>query len=143
LTSGKDWKIKLQLEDFNKSDKDRIRAIKSVDVEPGIKELLGERMFKDACIHLSRIYRIIANRFAESEENRLEYLTKAFEVCKTSGIRQLEGQASLILGNAYSDCGRLETAISFYNRYYEISKQEKDLENFGIASEALAKCNEK
>ncbi len=143
LTKGTDWKMKHQFEDFNKSDKDRIRAIKSVHVEPGMKGLLGDRMFKDACIHLSRIFRVIADKFAESEEQKIEYLTKACEVCQSSGIRQLEGQASLTLGRAYSRCGRLETAVSFFNRYYEISKEEKDLENFGIASEVLAQCNEK
>ena len=62
---------------------------------------------------------------------------------KKGSIGALEGEASLLLGNAYSDISKLEIAISFYDKYYEISKSENDLENFGKASEALAKCNEK
>lgn len=100
-------------------------------------------MFKDGCIHLGRVYKIISEKFASDQNEKIEYLSKAYDVCKASAIKALEGQASLILGNAYSEAGKLEVAIPFYNNYYEISKKEKDLDNFGIASEALAKCNEK
>jgi hypothetical protein len=37
----------------------------------------------------------------------------------------------------------LDTGLSYFNNYFEISKREKDLENLGKASEALAKCYEK
>lgn len=73
-----------QFEDFNKSDKEKIKSIKSSNVDPGLKVLLYDKMFKDACIHLSRIYRIIANRFVETDDDRLEYLTKSYEVSKSS-----------------------------------------------------------
>lgn len=143
LTQGKDWKVKHHFSEFSKPDRDRILAIKRSNVEEGVQHFLDDRMFKDACIHLGRLYKIISDRFATDHEEKIEYLSKAYDVCKSSSIKTLEGQASLVLGNAYSECSRLEIAIPFYNNYYEISKKEKDLENFGIASEALAKCNEK
>jgi hypothetical protein len=58
-------------------------------------------------------------------------------------IGALEGQASLLLGNAYTEDNKLEVALSYYNNYYEISKRDKDFKNYGKASEALAKCYEK
>jgi hypothetical protein len=143
LTQGKDWKVNYQFEDFSKIDRDRILAIKRNNVEEGIKNLLDDRMFKDACIHLGRLYKTISDRFAKDHDEKIEYLTKAYEVCKSSDIKTLEGQASLVLGNAYSECERLEVAISFYNNYYEITKKENDYYNFGIASEALARCHQK
>lgn len=143
LTEGKDWEVNYQFEDFSKIDRDRILAIKRSNVEEGVKHLMNDKMFKDACIHLGRLYKAISDRFAKDHDEKIDYLTKAYEVCKSSAIKTLEGQASLVLGNAYSECNRLEVAIPFYNNYYEIAKKEKDLENFGIASEALALCYEK
>ena len=55
----------------------------------------------------------------------------------------LEGQASFLLGNAYIENKNLDTALACFKNYYDISKRDKDEENFGIASEALAKCFEK
>lgn len=143
LTKGQNWKQQPNFSDFTKKQVDRIQAIKRNNIEENVKHLLSDNMFKDSCIHLGRLYKIIANRFAKDKEEKIEYLAKAYEVCKSSSIKTLEGQSSLLLGNAYSEISKLEIAIPFYNNYYEISKEENDLENFGIASEALAKCNEK
>ena len=58
-------------------------------------------------------------------------------------IRIMEGLTSYLLGNAYTECSKLDVALACYNNYYEISKRSKNLENFGRASEAVAKCYEK
>lgn len=58
-------------------------------------------------------------------------------------IGSLEGQASLLLGNLYEEIGDYRTALSYFENYYEISRRDNDLVNFGRASESLAKCHEK
>jgi hypothetical protein len=62
---------------------------------------------------------------------------------KLGSIGVLEGQASYLLGSAYIENSNLDTGLSYFNNYYEISKKERDLQNLGKASEALANCYEK
>ena len=59
------------------------------------------------------------------------------------GIKVLEGVACFILGSCYKDNGDLETALKCFTTFFEITNEQNDLENFGIASEALAHCYEK
>ena len=42
----------------------------------------------------------------------------------------MEGQASYLLGDAYAENNNLETALSCYKNYLDISKREKDLKIF-------------
>ena len=86
LTQGKDWKLTTNVSDFSKKDNDRIQAIKKHNVEESIKHLIDDRMFKDACIHLGRIYNIISNRFAKDPAEKIDYLSKTHEVCKSSKL---------------------------------------------------------
>ena len=55
----------------------------------------------------------------------------------------LEGEASYLLGNAYLENENMEIALTYFHKYYDISKNEKNYENLGKAAEALAKCYEK
>jgi cytochrome c-type biogenesis protein CcmH/NrfG len=59
------------------------------------------------------------------------------------GIGKLEGQASFMLGKAYEEAGDLQTALQCYSNFYELSKQNKDSEDYGQAAEACAKCHQK
>ncbi len=84
LTRGKDWKLNTNLESFNKNENEKIQSIKKQNIEKNIRPLIEEKMFKDACVHLGRVYNIIANKFARNQEEKIEYLSKAYEVCKAS-----------------------------------------------------------
>lgn len=143
LTNGQDWTKKNDFPDLNNNETQQLEKIKTTSVESYLLKLEDQRMFIDACIHLQRIQRIIANRFSKDPEEKIMFLSKAYQVCKTSLIGALEGEASLLLGNAYAENSKLDIGLSFYNNYYEISRRDKDTENFGKASEAVAKCYEK
>lgn len=143
LTKGNDWSLSSHFDDLSSEDVEKLHKIRNFKVEDNLKNMDLSSMFIDACIHLQRIFRAISTKFTKDPEEKIAYLTKAYDVCKSSLIGSLEGQASFLLGNAYSENSSLETALSCYKNYYDISKREKDLENFGKASEALANCHEK
>lgn len=84
LTRNKDWPATHNLDDFSKKDMDKISSIKKANIQENIRNLADEKMFTDACIHLQRIYKIISNKYAKTQEEKIEYLTKAYEVCKSS-----------------------------------------------------------
>lgn len=164
MTKGKDWDLQTHFEDLSVKDVENIKKIKKMFYEDNLKSMNIDIMYIDACINLQRIYRIVANKYAKNIDEKIMYLTKSQDVCKSSKyfkdslawllwfilycikkgmITFLEGQASYLLGNAYTENSKLEIALSCYKNFYEISKRDKDLENFGKASEALAKCHEK
>ncbi len=84
LTKGTDWTKKSDYEDLNNNDVQTLEKIKKANVEDYLKKIDDQRMFIDACVHLQRIQRIIANRFAKDPEEKILYLSKAYEVCKSS-----------------------------------------------------------
>ena len=84
LTKGTDWTKKSDFEDLNNNDVQTLEKIKKANVEDYLKKIDDQRMFIDACVHLQRIQRIIANRFAKDPEEKILYLSKAYEVCKSS-----------------------------------------------------------
>jgi tetratricopeptide (TPR) repeat protein len=143
LCNGQDWQLETRLADLSKNEIDKLNELKRSLIEPELLNIELNTMFEDSCMHLQRLYKLIANRYAKSHTEKLEYLTKVYEVCKSSSIHRLEGQASYLLGNAYETDNNLETALSCYKNFYEISKRDNDRENFGKASEALAKCYQK
>lgn len=54
------------------------------DIYDCLKYNTNAKLFIDACINLQRIYRVIANKYAQDNEEKIAYLTKAFDVCKES-----------------------------------------------------------
>ena len=84
LTTGKEWRCLNYFEDLNKKEADRINLIKKANIEENIRQSIDDRMFTDACIHLQRIYRIISNKFAKNQEEKIDYLIKSSQVCKSS-----------------------------------------------------------
>ena len=86
MSKGQDWLVQTSFEDLGKSNRSKFTNIRSEKVEPHLKSLVenGTTMFMDACIHLQRIYRIMSNRYAKDIDERIDYLKKAFDVCKES-----------------------------------------------------------
>lgn len=156
LSEGQDWTVPTVTTTTSHSDeldksysqsREKIERIRHENVEPFLRDTYldecGRSMFVDSCVHLQRLYRIVATRYARDVNEKIEYLKKVFDVCKKSHIGSLEGQASLLLGNVYDEIGDHKTALSYFQNYYEISRRDNDLVNFGRASEALAKTHEK
>ena len=84
LTKGTDWTKKNDFEDLVNSEVQVLEKIKRLNVEDYLKKIEDQRMFIDACIHLQRIQRIIANKFSKDPEEKILYLSKAYQVCKSS-----------------------------------------------------------
>lgn len=143
LTKDTNYTKNIKFEDLSHDDIAKLKQINKINIEDFLKNIDNDKLFIDACIHLQRIYKIIANKYATNIEEKISYLTKAYDVCKSSSIGILEGQTSYLLGNIYIENSNLDISLSYFNNYYEISKRGKDLENLGKASEALAKCYEK
>ncbi|RNA08109.1 tetratricopeptide repeat 29 [Brachionus plicatilis] len=143
LSNGKDWFFLNRSKAFTKNQVENLHKIRYQYAEDHLKNLESPTIFVDACIHLQRIFRIIADRYSPIAQEKIDLLTKAYQVCKSSFIGSLEGHASFLLGDAYTENKDLDTALACYKNYFDISKRDKDEENFGIASEAIAKCHEK
>jgi hypothetical protein len=86
LTKGKDWQLQQQFEDLTKKNIDKINMIKKVNIQENIRSLADDKLFTDACIHLQRIYKIISSKYCGTQEAKIDYLTKAYEVCKNSKL---------------------------------------------------------
>ena len=84
LTKGTDWTKKNNFEDLSNSDVQMLEKLKNSNVEDYLKKLDDQRMFVDACIHLQRIQRIMATRFSKDVDEKIMYLSKAYQVCKSS-----------------------------------------------------------
>lgn len=84
LTKDKEWQLIQNFEDLSKKDIDKVNVIKKTNIQENIRSLADDRMFTDACIHLQRIYKIISNKYSKTQETKIEYLVKAYEVCKFS-----------------------------------------------------------
>lgn len=143
LSQGQDWSVKNSYEDLDKSDQQILNEIKTRNIEKHLKESDLSNMFIDACIHLQRLYRIIAYRYAKDLSEKIEYLKQAYDVCKVSKIDSLEGMSSSLLGAAYEEAADNETALTYFGYYYDISKRDNDLVNVGKAAEAISICYEK
>lgn len=98
LSEGQDWALHSTFDDLDKSARARIEKIRQENVEAFLQDKYLEEsaysMFVDSCVHLQRLYRIIANRYAKDVDEKIEYLKKVFEVCKKSKLKTLE---SLVL----------------------------------------------
>lgn len=84
LTKSTDWHTRQKFEDFTRDDLERLENIRRQDVETEFKEFYNSEMFTQACLHLQRIYKTVSNRYANEQEEKIEYLTKTYEVCKSS-----------------------------------------------------------
>jgi len=84
LTKGHDWQLVQHFDDLNKKDIDKINMTKKANIQENIRSLADDKMFTDACIHLQRIYKIISSKYCGTQEAKIDYLTKAYEVCKSS-----------------------------------------------------------
>jgi hypothetical protein len=143
LTKGTSWTLRISLDDLSEEDIAQLTAMKQSTIEKDLASIRYDTMFEDACMHLQRIYKTIANRYATGHEEKLDYLNKVYEVSRSSQIGQLEGQASFMLGKAYEEAGCLETALTCYENFYKIAKKDRDSEDYGKAAEACAKCHQR
>jgi hypothetical protein len=84
MTKEHDWTISNYLKDLSGEDIKKLNEIKNSQIEENIRYKLDEKMFSEACVHLQRLYRILANRYAKNTEQKLEYLKMAHEVCQSS-----------------------------------------------------------
>jgi len=126
----------------NKTWANSSEEIKEI-TEGNVKFYKNNRLQTDSCVHLQRIYKVLAAKYAKDNNEKINYLQRVYDVSKESGIKVLEGVACFILGSCYKDNGDLETALKCFTTFFEITNEQNDLENFGIASEALANCYEK
>ncbi|KAK3099441.1 hypothetical protein FSP39_004392 [Pinctada imbricata] len=95
----------------------------------------------EACINLSRIYTVIADKIVEEEaEKSLEYLKDAHRYANESGDRTLEGKTAYKLGQAYDKSGDGETALQYLKAYLDICNASKDSDGIGKACDAIAKA---
>jgi hypothetical protein len=87
LSKDQDWSVVSHFDDL--SDEDRLKLIKmrNENVEENLRSLENNSMSLNACIHLQRLYRIVANRYGNSLNEKIEYLKMANEVCKSSKIK--------------------------------------------------------
>ncbi len=88
LTKGNNWKFIQHFEDLNRKEIDKINMIKKTNIQENIRNLADDKLFTDACIHLQRIYKIMSNKYAKTQDKKIEYLTKAYEICKSSNYKQ-------------------------------------------------------
>ena len=86
MSRGKDWRRKTEYHDFNEDEIEKINEIKSSQVDAELKRKMDDKMFTDACVHLQRLFKIMANRYSKDIEEKIEYLTKAYDVCKSSEL---------------------------------------------------------
>lgn len=84
LSQGKDWFYLNKSNDFSKSQVEKLHQIRFQNVEDNIKNMDSLTIFVDVCIHLQRVYRIIAERYSTNAQEKIDLLTKAYEVCKNS-----------------------------------------------------------
>lgn len=84
LSKGKDWFLLNKSKDFTKSEIEKLNKIRYQYAEENLKNLESPTIFVDVCIHLQRIYRIIADRYSVNALEKIETLSKAHEVCKNS-----------------------------------------------------------
>jgi hypothetical protein len=125
-------------------DKTNKRYAKETDKKNDLDNYNHEdKLFTQSCIHLQRVYKIISERYCKDSSEKVEYLIKARDVCKESGVKVLEGQISFKLGSAYEESNDLDTALACFNNFYELSRKTNDSTAFGEASEALANCYKK
>ena len=84
ISQGKDWFYLNKSKDFSKSQIDKLHKIRFQNVEDNLKNMDTLTIFVDVCIHLQRIYRIIADRYTTNTQEKIDILTKAYEVSKKS-----------------------------------------------------------
>jgi hypothetical protein len=87
LTKSTDWHTRQNFEDFTRDDIEKLESIRRQNIETEFKDFYNSQMFTQACLHLQRIYKTISNRYANEQEEKIEYLTKAYEVSKSSKYR--------------------------------------------------------
>ncbi|XP_030630787.1 tetratricopeptide repeat protein 29 [Chanos chanos] len=104
----------------------------------------GRTHYSRSCEGLCRVYTLLADRALQSQEYKtaIQILTKAYEMAKEAGDRQIEGNAAYRVGLAYQKAGDQLTAKRFLNIYMEISKILSDANNVGKAYKAIAKSLE-
>ncbi len=71
-------------EDLSYDDIQQLEKITKSTVEDFLRDIDDERLFVNACIHLQRIYKLISSKYSRNLDEKIEYLSKAYEVCKNS-----------------------------------------------------------
>jgi hypothetical protein len=73
-----------KFEDLSPNDIEKLKNINKINVEDYLKNIEDNNMFTDACIHLQRIYKIIAYKYTKDIDEKIDYLSKAYDVSKSS-----------------------------------------------------------
>lgn len=84
LTNNTNYVKNNNFEDLSPADIEKLKKINKINVEEYLKNIEDNKMFTDACIHLQRIYKIIANKYAKDINEKISYLCKAYDVSKSS-----------------------------------------------------------
>lgn len=91
MSKDRGWLVATSFDDLSKPDQAKLLAIRNENVEAHLRggaaageEQTDRSMFEDACVHLQRVYRIVANRYARDMAEKIDYLKKAFDICKES-----------------------------------------------------------
>jgi hypothetical protein len=84
LTKNTNYVKNNKFDDLSPTNIDKLRQINKINVEDYLKKIEDNRMFIDACIHLQRIYKIIANKYTKDIDEKISYLSKAYDVSKSS-----------------------------------------------------------
>lgn len=73
-----------QLDDLTKEEIDKLKKVKHSMIEPELAHIYYNFMFADACMHLQRVYKIIASRYARDNQEKIDYLNRVYQVCESS-----------------------------------------------------------
>jgi hypothetical protein len=84
LTKGTTWRLRISLDDLSEEDMAKLSEMKQSTIEADLAHIKYESMFEDACMHLQRIYKCMANRYAKDHEEKLDYLNRVYQVSKSS-----------------------------------------------------------
>ena len=86
LTNGTDYVKSMSLDDFTRDEADKLHKIKSASIETYLRQINDDddKLFTDACIHLQRLYKIMSKKYAANISEKIDYLSKVYDVCKNS-----------------------------------------------------------
>jgi hypothetical protein len=70
--------------DLSPSDIEKLKQKNKINIEDFLKNIEDDKLFTEACIHLQRTYKIIADKYAKNIDEKISYLSKAYDVCKSS-----------------------------------------------------------
>ena len=87
MTQGKDWRKKSEIH-FTEDEIEKINEIKASQVDANLRRKLDDKMFTDACIHLQRLFKIMANRYSKDINEKIGKIGRStFASDQTRGVK--------------------------------------------------------